>query len=114
MNKEIIITNSAAQQIRNLLNNEYEKKSYFRIKVEGGGCAGFQYNFVFTQNKELDDELFTKNLYKKHGVIVLPGSYLGGKNKYPNPGKNFVRIAIVHDNKTIEIAVRAINEMLNE
>jgi N-succinyldiaminopimelate aminotransferase len=77
------------------------------IKRPNGG-------FYFWIETPYDDELFTKNLYKKHGVIVLPGSYLGGKNKNPNPGKNFVRIAIVHDNKTIEIAVRAINEMLNE
>ena len=59
------------------------------------------------------DELFTKNLYKKHGVKVLPGSYLGIEEFSINPGKNFIRLAIVHDNKTVEIAAQAINEVLN-
>ncbi|MDG2061162.1 MAG: aminotransferase class I/II-fold pyridoxal phosphate-dependent enzyme [SAR86 cluster bacterium] len=59
------------------------------------------------------DKLFTKNLYKKHGIIVLPGSYLGVEQDKINPGKNFVRLAIVHNNKTIQIAAQAINEMLN-
>ena len=85
MNKEIIITNSAAQQIRNLLDNEHKKKSYFRIKVEGGGCAGFQYNFGFTQNKERDDELFTKNdvqiLVDKTSLNFINGSKIDYVNE---------------------------------
>ena len=70
--------------------------------------------FYFWLETPCNDELFTKNLYKKHGVIVLPGSYLGIEKDGINPGKNYVRIAIVHDNKTVENAARAINEILNE
>ena len=63
MNNQIEITESAAQHIKNLIGGS----NYFRIKVSGGGCAGFQYNFEFTNNKEKDDNIFTKNNVK---VIV--------------------------------------------
>ena len=33
----------------------------FRIRVDGGGCAGFQYNFEFTNKKENDDLIIKEN-----------------------------------------------------
>ena len=61
MNKEFIITNLAAQKISILRDLEEKSNLYFRITVKGGGCAGFQYEFGFTNNKEKDDILFSKN-----------------------------------------------------
>ncbi|WP_417846739.1 aminotransferase class I/II-fold pyridoxal phosphate-dependent enzyme [Thalassospira povalilytica] len=45
-----------------------------------------------------DDEAATKNIWKEAGVKVIPGSYLSitDKNGH-NPGKQFIRIALVHD-----------------
>ena len=56
-----------------------------------------------------DDQLFTKKLYEESNVIVLPGSYLAVENKKINPGKGFVRIAIVHKTEIIEQALSAVN-----
>ncbi|MBF8246935.1 MAG: iron-sulfur cluster assembly accessory protein [Rickettsia sp.] len=54
------ITNSAAKRISFLQNNSSEKK-YFRISVNGGGCSGFMYEFVFTREKHENDLVFQKN-----------------------------------------------------
>ena len=40
---------------------------HFRIKVDGGGCAGFQYNFTFTDTKDSKDLILLQNNVK---VIV--------------------------------------------
>ncbi len=61
-----------------------------------------------------DDQLFTKKLYEESNVIVLPGSYLAVENKKINPGKGFVRIAIVHKTEIIEQALTAVNKAYAE
>ena len=55
MKNEITITESASKQILYLINKENKSDLYFRIKVDGGGCSGFQYNFTFTNTKENKD-----------------------------------------------------------
>ena len=57
-----------------------------------------------------DDQLFAKRLYQESNVIVLPGSYLAVENEGVNPGKDFVRIAIVHETEIIEQALTAVNQ----
>tara|TARA_Y100001970_G_scaffold290274_1_gene423438 strand:+ start:92044 stop:93228 length:1185 start_codon:yes stop_codon:yes gene_type:complete len=57
-----------------------------------------------------DDQIFAKKLYKRSNVIVLPGSYLAVEDKKVNPGKDFVRIAIVHEEEIIKKALTAIND----
>ena len=42
-----------------------------------------------------DDTEFTRRLHREQGVSVLPGSYLARDARGVNPGKNFVRIALV-------------------
>jgi N-succinyldiaminopimelate aminotransferase len=42
-----------------------------------------------------DDTEFTRRLYQRHNVSVLPGSYLAREARGVNPGRNFVRIALV-------------------
>ncbi|SFE49525.1 succinyldiaminopimelate transaminase [Nitrosomonas sp. Nm166] len=53
--------------------------------------AGF-YLWVKTP---ISDTEFTKKLYQNYNVTVLPGSYLAREAHGMNPGKNFVRIALV-------------------
>ena len=58
------LTAAAAKRIFMLLENE--EKPYFRIRVDGGGCSGFQYKFDFDFEKQPEDlEL------RQHGVTVL-------------------------------------------
>lgn len=48
-----------------------------------------------------DDEAATKNIWKDAGVKVIPGSYLSITDANGNnPGKQFIRIALVHDLET--------------
>ena len=42
-----------------------------------------------------DDTEFTRRLYLEQNITVLPGSYLAREARGINPGKNFVRIALV-------------------
>ena len=43
MEKKLEFTDSARNQIEKITKSE--KKKYFRISVQGGGCSGFKYNF---------------------------------------------------------------------
>ena len=58
------LTESAGHKIASLL--EAEKKPYFRVSVDGGGCSGFQYKFDF-ETTRTDTDLEFSN----HGVTVL-------------------------------------------
>lgn len=43
----------------------------------------------------IDDALFAKRLYAEQGVTVLPGSYLARDAHGANPGRGYIRIALV-------------------
>jgi N-succinyldiaminopimelate aminotransferase len=56
---------------------------------------------------------FTKKLYKEYNVKVLPGEYLARDDKNgSNPGKDFVRIALVEDAQKTRDALLRIKECL--
>lgn len=63
----------------------------------------------------VDDEIaFTLKLFKEHNVKVLPGSFLGRENEEGvNPGKGYIRIALVHDEVKTRKAMEAIKICLN-
>ena len=46
---EIEVTKSAQDHISEILKTE--NSSFFRITVLGGGCAGFQYKFDFSEKR---------------------------------------------------------------
>ncbi len=57
---------------------------------------------------------FTKKLYKEYNVKVLPGEYLARKDtKGENPGKDFIRIALVEDEEKTKDALLRIKECLS-
>ena len=55
-----------------------------------------------------DDEVFARELYRKTHVTVLPGSYLARENHGVQPGRGFVRIALVAELETCVEAARRI------
>ncbi|WP_434658873.1 succinyldiaminopimelate transaminase [Sulfurimonas sp. NW9] len=58
---------------------------------------------------------FTKRLYKNYNVKVLPGEYLAREDaKDDNPGKGFIRIALVENPQKTKDALVRIKECLNE
>ena len=59
-----------------------------------------------------DGEAAAKRLWTEGGVRVLPGTYLAQDTAEGNPGRNYVRIALVNDFATTEEALRRIAQIL--
>ncbi len=58
---------------------------------------------------------FTKKLFEKYNVKVLPGEFLAREDSNgENPGKDFVRIALVENEEKTKIALNRIKECLND
>ena len=94
MDNKIEITESAQNHINKILISE--NSQFFRITVLGGGCAGFQYKFDFSQNINDDDMLFefkkAKVLIDKTSIELIKGSkidyvneLIGSSFKISNP-----------------------------
>lgn len=70
-------TDSAAEKVRQLLDEEDNDGLKLRVYITGGGCSGFQYGFMFDENQDDGDEVIEKN-----GVMLLvdpmSGQYLSG------------------------------------
>ena len=82
MTNNIEITENAQIHIADLLKNDDSK--FFRITVQGGGCAGFQYKFDFENEKNQDDVILKT---EKISVLIDNTSYeliKGSKLDYVN------------------------------
>jgi iron-sulfur cluster insertion protein len=62
----LIFTDSAADKVRQLVDEEGNPELKLRVFVQGGGCSGFQYGFTFDEVVNEDDTPMTKN-----GVTLL-------------------------------------------
>lgn len=73
MSQNFIITDNAAKKIQSLLASDNMGGSMLRISVNGGGCSGFQYSFLF------DDEILTDDLIFEHNdaKVIIDGISLG-------------------------------------
>jgi iron-sulfur cluster assembly protein len=75
----VILTESAAREIRNIVTQQELDASKIRLRVgvKGGGCSGFSYLLDLTETQKETDEVF-----EMHGIkiIVDPKSllYLSG------------------------------------
>jgi iron-sulfur cluster insertion protein len=68
----LLLTDSAANKVRELIEEEGNADLKLRAFVTGGGCSGFQYGFTFDEVQNEDDSVVQKN-----GVTLLidPMSY---------------------------------------
>jgi iron-sulfur cluster insertion protein len=62
----LIFTESAADKVRQLIEEEGNNDLKLRVFVQGGGCSGFQYGFTFDEEVNEDDTQMEKN-----GVTLL-------------------------------------------
>jgi iron-sulfur cluster insertion protein len=62
----LIFTDSAANKVRELIEEEGNPDLKLRVFVNGGGCSGFQYGFTFDEEVSEDD-----TAYEKNGVTLL-------------------------------------------
>ena len=94
MNNKIEVTENAQEYIKKILSSE--KSNFFRITVLGGGCAGFQYKFDFSQKANDDDIIYEYNnakvLIDKTSIEFIKGSkidyvneLIGSSFKISNP-----------------------------
>jgi N-succinyldiaminopimelate aminotransferase len=68
--------------------------------------------YLWAKVPNCDDTAFARELYRNYHVTVLPGSFLAREAKGINPGKGFVRIALVDGLTQCEEAARRITEFL--
>ncbi|AGF48947.1 succinyldiaminopimelate transaminase [Candidatus Kinetoplastidibacterium galati] len=69
-----------------------------------------QASFYLWAKTPMSDTIFTRELYKKTTVTVLPGSFLARESLGTNPGNNRIRIALV---SSLEECVEAANRIVN-
>jgi len=62
----LVFTDSAANKVKELVDEEGNPDLKLRVFVQGGGCSGFQYGFTFDEMVNDDDTQMTKN-----GVTLL-------------------------------------------
>lgn len=62
----LIFTDSAANKVKQLIEEEGNSALKLRVFVTGGGCSGFQYGFTFDENINEGDTSVEKN-----GVTLL-------------------------------------------
>lgn len=94
--KEFIITNKAAQKLKEVLKENNKEGSGLRVEIVPGGCSGFQYGLELDDNTtDLDltvEEKGVKIIITKENMNFLKGAKLdyvdslqGGGFKISNP-----------------------------
>lgn len=65
-------TDSAANKVKGLIEEEQNDKLKLRVFVSGGGCSGFQYGFTFDEDINDGDTTVEKNGVK---LLIDPMSF---------------------------------------
>ena len=60
MAEPIVFTDSAAQKVAGLIQEEGNDNLKLRVYITGGGCSGFQYGFTFDEEVNDDDTMSRK------------------------------------------------------
>ncbi|MGZ5091568.1 MAG: iron-sulfur cluster insertion protein ErpA [Burkholderiales bacterium] len=66
MPEPLVFTDSAANKVKQLIEEEGNLDLKLRVFVTGGGCSGFQYGFTFDEATNEDDTTL-----EKAGVTLL-------------------------------------------
>lgn len=98
-----------------------ENRTRYRRKFDSvlgilGGHAGFQRPdaaFYLWPQLPVDDLTFTRELFAREHVTVLPGRFLSRDSHGRNPGENRVRIALVAGEAECEDAAQRIRRTLD-
>ena len=63
----LTVTDNAIQRILEVSRKNKKKSCFFRISIEGGGCQGFSYKFLFEDACNDKDQVFK---YKNVNILV--------------------------------------------
>ena len=69
---DLVFTDSAANKVKALIEEEKNPNLKLRVYVTGGGCSGFQYGFTFDEETAEDD---TVVMNAGVTLVVDPMSY---------------------------------------
>lgn len=63
----LTVTDNAIQRILEVSKKNKKKNCFFRISIEGGGCQGFSYKFLFEDESDKEDKIFK---FKDVNILV--------------------------------------------
>ena len=92
-------TESAANKVNALVEEENNPNLKLRVSVDGGGCSGFQYAFAFDENVSDDDTVVEKN-GATIVVDVTSMQYLNGSEVDYLEGLEGARFVVNNPNAT--------------
>ena len=93
------LTDSAAQKVRRLREEEGDSNLMLRVYVTGGGCSGFSYGFNFANELNEDDANFD-NTDVTLVVDSLSYQYLQGSTVDYTEGLEGARFIVTNPNAT--------------
>ena len=73
----LIFTDSAAEKVKELIDEEKNDDLMLRVFISGGGCSGFQYGFTFDE-KVTDGDTIVENEGVKLLIDPMSIQYLTG------------------------------------
>ncbi|AXH59427.1 iron-sulfur cluster insertion protein ErpA [Pseudomonas amygdali] len=71
------ISPAAAEKVASFLKEEGNPNLLLRVFVTGGGCSGFQYGFMFDEQQNEDDSVYTQHGIKM-AIDSMSYQYLAG------------------------------------
>lgn len=77
LNSALIFTDSAANKVRTLIEEEGNDELKLRVYITGGGCSGFSYGFTFDE-ASADDDTVVQNQGVTLVVDAMSFQYLEG------------------------------------
>lgn len=95
----LVLTNNAADKVRQLRDSEGNMDLMLRVYVTGGGCSGFSYGFNFAESVNDDDAEF-ENGDVKMVVDSLSYQYLLGSEVDYVQGLEGSRFIVKNPNAT--------------
>lgn len=93
---DLSLSESAAEQVKKLMNRDGRNGSALRIGVTDGGCSGYSYKLDFDRQQRPDDIVLERNgvtIYIDRGsapylagmTVDYAGGLYGGGFKFVNP-----------------------------
>ena len=87
------IDDSAVKRIQELRDKQGKNALFLRVRVEGGGCSGFQYKLELTEDKKDQDIIFNDSVlsddismgFLDGATISFEESLIGAEFKINNP-----------------------------
>ena len=86
----IILSETAADQIKDMMKHNEEEGAYYRVSINGGGCSGLSYGMSLEHEKKEgdheDEQYGISILVDKESAPILKGTKIDYKNSLMGGG----------------------------